>query len=148
MAPFTRDEMEAAFAHYREVAAKAAASGDWAPWADLFTDDATYVEHHFGTYRGRDEIFQWISTTMAEPPNDLFESFPVDWYVIDEQKGWIVCGIWNRMRDPGDGTVHQAMNWTLLHYAGDNRWSHEEDLYNPNEFMEMMKGWFAAKDPT
>lgn len=53
--------------------------------------------------------------------------------------------VWNRMGDPGDGTVHQAVNWTLLKYAGGGKWSWEEDLYNPNEFATMIKGWMAAK---
>jgi hypothetical protein len=142
---WTRKEIDDAFAHYRETAATAAATGEWRPWAELFTDDAEYVEHHYGRFTGRAAIHEWISRTMATPPNDEMNAFPVDWYVVDEDKGWVVCAIWNRMRDPGDGSTHQAVNWTLLKYAGDNRWSYEEDLYNPMEFGEMLKGWFSAR---
>lgn len=145
MATFTRSEIEQAFSHYQEVAAKAASSGDWAPWAELFTEDATYVEHHFGTYNGRAAILRWISETMAMPPNDSMTSFPVAWYVIDEARGWVVCAIDNVMKDPGNGSDHRAVNWTLLKYAGNGQWSWEEDLYNPAEFETMLKGWFAAK---
>jgi len=53
MGQFTRDELERAFAHYQEVAAKAAAANEWRPWADMFTDDAEYVEHHYGVFHGR-----------------------------------------------------------------------------------------------
>lgn len=144
--PFTRAEMEDAFAHYRDVAARAAATGDWRPWADLFTDDAEYVEHFYGRLHGRDAIFRWIDETMHQSPNDEMTSFPVEWYVIDEERGWVVCCIQNRMSDPGDGSVHQEANWTLLKYAGHNQWSYEEDLYNPNEFTKMVTGWFAARD--
>ena len=48
-----RDEIEAEFVEYRARAARAAASGDWREWADQFTDDARYVEHHFGEIEGR-----------------------------------------------------------------------------------------------
>jgi uncharacterized protein (TIGR02246 family) len=142
---YTRAEIEETFTRYQEIAAKAAVSGDWSDWAAMFTDDATYIEHHFGEFQGRDAIHEWIEKTMATPPNNEMTSFPIEWYVIDEDKGWVVCCVQNRMTDPGDGTVHQAANWTLLKYAGDGKWSHEEDLYNPNEFLEMIKGWAQAK---
>src|ERR1700676_3775278 len=125
---YTREEMEEAFARYQQVAADAASTGDWRKWADQFTEDATYVEHLFGEYKGREAIYQWITETMSQPINKEMTSFPVDWYIIDEARGWVVCAIWNRMRDPGDGSVHQAVNWTLLKYAGDDQWSWEEDV--------------------
>ena len=56
MGEFTRDEIERAYAHYRAVAAEAGASGDWDPWADLFTEDAEYFEHLYGTFQGREAI--------------------------------------------------------------------------------------------
>ena len=145
MRTFTRDEIDRAFEHYRAVAKEAGTANDWRAWADLFTEDATYIEHHFGEMHGREAIFEWISTTMKQPINDEMTEFPSDWYVIDEDKGWVITAIWNRMNDPGDGSVHQAINWTLLKYAGDNKWSWEEDIYNPNEFGDMMRGWFHAK---
>ena len=146
MGQFTRAELERAIAHYQEVAATAAAANEWRPWADLFTEDAEYVEHHYGVFHGREQIFRWISETMKTAPNDEMTSFPIEWHVTDDEKGWIVCCVQNRMRDPGDGTVHQAANWTLLKYAGDDHWSYEEDLYHPGEFLEMIKGWTRAKD--
>ena len=138
--------MERAFAHYQRVAATAAASGDWRPWADLFTEDATYIEHLYGRYQGREAIYDWISSTMGTPPASDMTSFPIEWYVIDEERGWVVCSVLNRMRDLGDGNVHEQANWTLLKYAGEDRWSYEEDLYNPEEFASMIKGWMRARD--
>ena len=143
---FTRDEMETAFLNYQKVAAGAAESGDWRPWADLFTEDATYVEHYYGEMRGREQIYRWITETMRTPPNNDMTSFPIDWYVIDEARGWVVCCVLNRMRDVGDGRVHQAGNWTLLKYAGGGRWSYEEDMYNPTEFGQMITSWMQAKE--
>jgi SnoaL-like domain len=141
---YTRQEIEDAFTNYQAVAAKAAAANEWRAWADMFTDDAEYVEHHFGNFHGRQAIYEWITDTMHIPPNDEMNAFPIEWYVIDEQKGWVVCKVQNRMRDPGDGSVHQEANWTLLKYAGNNQWSYEEDMYNPLEFGRMIEGWQAA----
>jgi len=145
MGKWSREELESAFEEYQRVALEAGTSGDWNPWADQFTEDATYIEHLFGTMGGREAIRHWITTTMAKKPNCEMKYFPIEWYVIDEERGWIVAQVWNRMVDPGDGSLHQAYNFTLLKYAGNGKWSFEEDIYNPAHFGEMMKGWFAAK---
>ena len=145
MGRFSRAELEVAFDNYRRLAREAGASGDWNAWADQFSEDATYIEHLFGTFGGREAIRRWITTTMAQPPNREMKFFPVEWYVIDEDKGWVVAQIWNRMADPGDGSLHQAYNFTLLKYAGNLQWSYEEDIYNPQPFQTMIRGWFAAK---
>ena len=141
MGKWSRAEIEEAFDHYQSTALTAGTSGDWRPWAELFTEDATYVEHVFGTFGGREAIYNWIKTTMTTPPNDQMTFFPIEWYVIDEERGWVVCQVWNRMRDPGDGSLHQEYNFTLLKYAGDMKWSYEEDIYNPNHFGKMILRW-------
>jgi hypothetical protein len=53
----------------------------------------------------------------------------------------VVVYIQNRMRDPGDGSMHQAPNVTILLYAGDNQWSYQEDLYNVADFVTMIGAW-------
>ena len=78
-------------------------------------------------------------------PGNAMPDFPVTWYVIDEERGWVVCEVQNRMADPGDGSIHEAANLTVLHYAGDGRWSYEEDAYNPAHFATMVKGWIDRK---
>ena len=145
MARYSREELEEAFETYQRIALESGMSGNWDPWADLFTEDATYVEHLFGTMGGREAIRRWITTTMAASPNDQMKYFPIEWYMIDEERGWIVCQVWNRMADPGDGSLHQAYNFTLLKYAGNGQWSYEEDIYNPASFQRMMSGWLEAK---
>ena len=145
MGRFSRAELEEAFQNYQETALEAGTSGDWTKWADLFTEDATYIEHLFGTLGGREAIRNWISKTMSQTPNDQMKYFPVEWYVIDEEKGWVVAQVWNRMVDPGDGSLHQAYNYTLLKYAGNGKWSHEEDIYNPAHFQTMIVGWLKLR---
>jgi ketosteroid isomerase-like protein len=138
---WTRQELDEAFAAYQAVAAEAGRSGDWNRWADLFTEDAEYVEHLYGTMHGREAIRQWITATMSTYPGNAMPEFPIGWSVVDEDRGWIVCQVWNRMDDPGDGTIHQAYNVTLLKYAGSGQWSYEEDIYNPAHFASMIEGW-------
>ncbi|MBV9040001.1 MAG: nuclear transport factor 2 family protein [Acidimicrobiia bacterium] len=145
MTYWAREELEQAFETYQRVAADAGRTGDWASWADLFTEDAEYVEHLYGTMRGREAIRAWISETMSTYPGNAMPAFPIGWSVIDEDKGWVICQVWNRMEDPGDGSIHQAYNVTILKYAGDGRWSYEEDIYNPAHFASMIKAWEQRK---
>jgi hypothetical protein len=141
-----RQELEQAFAAYQRMALHAGTTGDWDSWADQFTEDATYVEHHYGTFGGREAIRRWITEAMSTWPGNAMPHFPVEWYVIDEERGWIVFQVWNRMEDPGDGSVHQAYNFTLLKYAGEGKWKYEEDVYNPAAFATMLQGWQQARD--
>ena len=143
MGKWSRQELEQAFEAYQAAALRAGTSGDWRPWADLFTEDATYIEHLYGTMGGREAIYKWIQGTMGKFRDMRY--FPIEWYVIDEERGWVVCQVWNRMIDPGDGSLHQAYNFTLLKYAGDQRWSYEEDIYNPAHFKDMVVGWLERQ---
>ena len=145
MTTFTRAELEREFAAYQERGRRAGQTGDWSPWADQFTDDAVYVEHLYGRFEGREAIRRWITTTMAEYPNDQFTLFPVEWAMFDEARGWIVCEVQNRLNDLGDGEVYQAANLTKLHYAGDGMWSYEEDAYNPDAMAKVVKAWMRKK---
>ena len=145
MGRWSRDELEKAFEAYLEAGARAGASGDWTKWPEIFTEDATYIEHHFGTFHGRDEIRKWITETMAQFPGTEMDAFPAAWYVVDEERGWIICEILNRMKDPGDGSIHEGANITILKYAGDGKWASEEDVYNPARFIEMIQSWSERK---
>jgi hypothetical protein len=144
MGRWTKEEIEQAFERYQAVALEAGVSGDWNAWADQFTVDATYNEHLFGVMGGREAIRTWISRTMAKNPDMKY--FPVEWHIIDEDRGWVSFQVWNRMVDPGDGSLHQAYNFTLLKYAGNGQWSYEEDVYNPTHFQKMLEGWQATKE--
>ena len=146
--PWTRDELEEAFAEFQRRAEIGGQTGDWGPWAEVFTEDAHYIEHHYGEFHGREQIRAWIESAMTAYPASEMDAFPIGWYVIDEARGWIVCQVWNRMKDIGDGQVHQAYNLTLLKYAGGGMWSYEEDVYNPAHFATMIGGWMAAKKAT
>jgi len=141
MGSWSRDELEREFEKYQERGRAL----DWSAWADQFTEDAQYVEHVYGVFEGREAIREWIVETMGTFPGNEMPLFPVEWHIVDEERGWIVAKIWNRMQDPGDGSVHQAYNFSLLKYAGNGQWSYEEDIYNPASFADMIKGYMATK---
>ena len=145
MAQWSREEIQAAFNDFQAAAYKGAQTQDWRDWADCFTEDATYFEHHYGKFWGRENIFKWITETMAPWPVNAMTAFPISWYSIDVEKGWIFCEVMNRMEDLGDGQIYEEPNITILHYAGNGLFSYEEDAYNPENMGKMIGRWIAAK---
>lgn len=141
MTQFSRAELESAFQDYQDEVDRIAGSGDWARFADLFTADAAYREHAYGDFTGREEIRRWVTRTMSAFPGSAMPHFPIAWHVVDEQRGRIVCEVYNEMHDPGDGLPHGASNLTILTYGGDGLWSGEEDVYNPATFLRATKTW-------
>ena len=65
MAAYPRDEIEEAFHHWWQVGN---VNEDWDGWADLFTEDCTYIEHFWGMLRGREEVRAWIEPVMKGVP--------------------------------------------------------------------------------
>lgn len=139
MGAWSRDELEEAFERFQDAAEHGGRTGDWRPWSECFTEDAEYREHLYGEFTGRAAILEWITGTMSRPPGNDMVTFPMGWHIVDEERGWVVCEVWNRMRDPGDGSVHEAANFTLLKYGGDGMWRYEEDVYNPHHFATMLQ---------
>ena len=74
-------------------------------------------------------------------PGSEMPFYPVTWYSIDVEKGWVINKNVNTMKDPGDGSVHGTGVITILKYAGDGLWSYEEDAYNPMNFLVMVQGY-------
>lgn len=138
--PHPRAEIEAEFAKYRERGAIAVATGDWDQWSDQFTEDAHYREHHYGYFRSQGEIRGWITSVMKPFPT---MEFPVSWYVIDDNR--LSALIPNVLPPPpgDDGRYAFDVN-TIMHYAGDGKWSYEEDLYSPADAEKVVKRWLAA----
>ena len=146
MGRWTRDELEEAFDRYQQAALKGAQQADWRDWADLFTEDATYFEHQYGRFWGRESIYQWISGVMKPFPVNCMTAFPIRWYSIDEEKGWIICEVLNRMQDLGDGQIYEEPNITILKYAGNGLFSYEEDAYDRKRMGDMVVRWVKAKE--
>lgn len=137
---YPRAEVEAEFERYVARGRTAVATSDWDQWADQFTSDARYYEHHYGRFRGQDEIRAWIKGVM-QPFPDM--DFPVEWRVIDGNRVVMLCQ--NRLPDPtGGDAAYQFPTLVVLHYAGDGKWSYEEDIYNPDEGPPVIEAWVAA----
>lgn len=137
----TENELRSAFDRYAATVEQIRQSGDWAAFADMFTQDATYAEHAYGDFSGREEIRAWVVKTMTSFPATEMIGFPAAWVVVDPPTNRVICDIRNIMRDPGDGSVHEASNITILTFDDDGNLIHEEDIYNPQKFADMTREW-------
>ena len=136
MTEFGRDEVEAAYRKFVEVGD----SGDWSAWADLHSEGGRWVEHHLGTFVGREAIRKAILDVMVPVP---MMTFPVEWHVIEGNR--VVYYPWQVMPDPAGGDADYRFGCvTILEYAGDGLFSYQEDLYNPSEAQTVMKRWLDA----
>lgn len=129
MGRFSRAELQDALERYEAVVDECAKSGDWSPFADLFTEDVHYIEHAYGEFHSRAEVRSWIVDVMAPFPH---MRFPHAWVAFDEDNDAIVVGIRNVLDHPTEpGVVFEFPNVTRIVYAGDGLFSNEEDVYNP-----------------
>lgn len=140
-ATFSATEITEAYAAMHGRVHEHARTGDWDGFALSFTEDAEYVEHTFGTFRGREEIRAWSVQTMTSFPGRVMVGFPLAWQVVDEPTSRLICEVRNLMSDPGDGSEHEESNLTIMTYAGDGLFNREEDIYNPLRFMRMSLRW-------
>ncbi len=138
---FGADEITEAYAALHAGVRDHVRTGDWDDFALNFTEDATYVEHAFGTLHGRDEIREWSVRTMTSFPGSVMTGFPLAWQVVDAPTSRLLCEVRNLMPDPGDGSVHEQSNLTIMTFAGDGLFSCEEDVYNPLRFLRMTLRW-------
>ncbi|KRC65576.1 hypothetical protein ASE12_12920 [Aeromicrobium sp. Root236] len=135
------NKLQAAFDRYAATVEQITASGDWSAFADMFTEDATYSEHAYGDFTGREEIRAWVVRTMTAFPATEMIGFPAAWSVVDAPTNRVICEIRNIMRDPGDGSVHEASNITILTFDEAGNLIREEDVYNPQKFADMTRDW-------
>jgi ketosteroid isomerase-like protein len=141
-----RKEVEEALQHYHAMADRAVELGDWNVWADIFTDDAIYVEHQYGVMRGSKEIRSWICGVMSAGTNPEM-SFPVEQSITMIDNDFVGLYVPNRYNDPNDpnGEPYQFVSYTILLYAGDGQWCYEEDIYNAEETKRIHGLYASAK---
>jgi len=134
---FSRDEVEGAFRHYFRTGQL---EEDWVAWSQLFTDDAVYYDHYYGKFRGPKEIEQFLEYTMG------FASHvynPLVWYNIDGSR--VVYKIVNRADNPQPGGPPiEFPSLQIIEYAGDGKWSSEEDWWIMAEMKRFSKQYEAA----
>ncbi|MCA9512810.1 MAG: nuclear transport factor 2 family protein, partial [Myxococcales bacterium] len=111
MSKFSRGEVEEAWRNFVAVGD----SGDWNAWADLHSIDGRWVEHHLGTFVGREAIRKAIVDVMKPVP---MMEFPVGWHVIEGSR--VVYYPWQVLPDPKQqGDDYRFGCVTILEYAGD-----------------------------
>ncbi|HXC49649.1 MAG TPA: nuclear transport factor 2 family protein [Candidatus Limnocylindrales bacterium] len=122
MTTFPIDEVESAFRTYWQTGA---VGENWDAWADLFTEDALYVEHVLGNLHGREEIRAWIKPIMAQY-GELYTVY--EWHMV-EPSGRAIVYMQNRRDRPGGEGTLDFPGITILQYAGGGKWSKEEDFW-------------------
>jgi len=140
---FTREELEGALGHYESVVNNCSRSREWAPFADLFTEDVTYIEHAYGTFHGREQVREWIVAVMAPFPQMRLTH---EWIAYDEENDAISICVNNVLDHPTDqGVEFSFPNLTRLVYAGEGVFSSQEDVYNPARDAPRVVGeWLEA----
>jgi limonene-1,2-epoxide hydrolase len=139
-----RAEVEATVERYRATR-EAIGRGElwWPALADLFTEDAVYIDPAWGRIEGRDEI----RTFMEESMTGLEDwEFPIEFIAIDGDQ---VVIKWTQVL-PGerpDGGRWTQSGYSTLLYAGDGRFSYEEDLLNMAHVIEdiVASGWMPGE---
>jgi ketosteroid isomerase-like protein len=138
-----RGEVEEAFRRYILTGL---VGEDWIAWSQLFSDDAVYRDHFWGTFRGPAEIQRFLEGTMS------FASHVYTvlvWYNIDGAQ--VVYKGLNRADNPEpDGPPIEFPSLQVVRYAGDGKWSSEEDwwiLREMKQFNQRYAEASRARDP-
>jgi len=138
MAKYGRNELDQAFQRYWRTGA---VGESWDAWADLFAEDAAYVEHVLGNLQGREAIRAWIKPIMEEYC-ELYTAY--EWHTVDEERGRVIVYMQNRRDHPsGTGTI-DFPGITILDYAGNNLWSREEDYWAVPKAYATVEEYTAA----
>ncbi|MEZ5166783.1 MAG: nuclear transport factor 2 family protein [Acidimicrobiales bacterium] len=131
-----RAEIEATIDRYLEL--RRAAIAGAIPWSDLkevFTDDAVFVDSMWGRHEGVEALVEFLDSSMRGLET---WDFPHFWAAIDGDRVFLRWS--NRL--PGsrhDGRPIDNMGLSYLEYAGDGKFSYEEDMYSESHLMVAMK---------
>jgi hypothetical protein len=128
-----------------------AGEATWVDLAELFTDDAVYVDPAWGRIQGIDELRSFFVESMRGLED---WRFPIRFTAVDGDE---VVTVWDQVL-PGTGEDGRPLRQTgvsLLHYAGEGRFDFEEDLLNMAHVLEDLatSGWrpgpgFVSPPPT
>ena len=140
MTSFPPEEIRSTYDRYLDARAKVEAGElGWEALAAFFTDDATFIDPAWGRIRGIDAIKEFLIESMAGLED---WTFPHEWSMVEGDR--LIARWQNRL--PGrraDGTPYEAPGYSLMVYAGDGRFSYEEDMLNMVHVIELIResGW-------
>jgi SnoaL-like domain len=133
-----RDEMEREFRRYYVTGP---VLEDWVGWAHLFSDDAIYFDHYYGTFTGPGEIAPYLEGTMGASP---MVYTVLKWYVIDGDR--VVYECLNRADNPEPGAPPiDFPSYQIVDYAGGGKWSREEDIWIVGEMKAFANRYREAE---
>lgn len=123
---FDADEVEAAFRHLWQVGP---VGEDWDAQADLYTDDAVYVDHFYGRMT-MDEFRVWCRDLMSNQFPELYTVY--EWHLVDGAR--VVVHMQNRRDNPEPGAPPiDFPGVTIYEYGGGGRWRAETDYWSMHE---------------
>jgi hypothetical protein len=136
---FDRTEIDTAIRRYIAVRDDICEHGGWHRLADFFTDDAVFIDPAWGRVEGLDAMRDTVFGPAMEGLDDW--NFPTDFYAVVDDETVIVK--WRQQIPGKDGTVHEQSGVSTMVYAGDGKFSYEEDLLNMAHVLEDIKasGW-------
>jgi hypothetical protein len=110
----------------KHLVARGNYAGSWEALADLFAEDATYLDVFYGEMKGREAIRTFLRKSM-EGIQDW--SFPVQWTLLGE--GRVVVHWMNRLpgKRPG-GTFYEFPGVSCITYGSDGKITRQVDLYD------------------
>lgn len=139
---FPRAEVQATVDRYHELRRRIDAGEEpdaFGVLADFYTDDAVYVDAAWGRIEGKEAIAAWLVESMVGLGD---WKFPVEFTAIE---GDDVVVKWTQILPVArpDGTAYTQSGYSRLVYAGEGRFSYEEDTYNMAHVLEDIEasGW-------
>ncbi|MDM8001177.1 MAG: nuclear transport factor 2 family protein [Dehalococcoidia bacterium] len=145
MKKYPRKEVEKAVEALHSIRDRASAGEiGWEALADLFTEDATYIDPAWGRFKGRENIRRFLRDSMQGLKD---WKFPTEWHVIEGNR--VISRFLNRL--PGqraDGTYYDVPGVSIIEYAGGGKFSYEEDIINMVHLYEVLQesGWVPGPD--
>jgi hypothetical protein len=131
----SREEVQAAVDRYLQVRRDIdEGRGGWGDLAQFFTDDAVFIDPAWGRVEGIEEMRKSVFGDAMIGLDSW--KFPVEFTMIDGDT--VVVKWWQVIRGE-DGTEHRQSGYSTLLYAGDGKFSYEEDLLNMVHVMEDIK---------
>ena len=133
-----REEIEETIARYIAVREEIdAGNGTWTDLLQFFTDDIVYIDPAWGRVEGIDNVRTFMVDSMAGLDD---WTFPIEFTAIE---GDDVVVKWTEVIPKPDGTSATQSAFSRLIYAGDGKFSYEEDLLNMVHVLDDIatSGW-------
>ncbi len=143
---YPRAEIEATLERYHDLRRRIDAGEEqgWGGIAEFFTDDCVYIDPAWGRVEGIAALRAFLDESMRGLED---WTFPVEYTAID---GDTVVIKWTQIT-PGaraDGSQYRQSGYSTLLYAGNGKFSYEEDLLNMAHVNEDLRasGWRPRGD--